>query len=246
MVALFTLSQKIIGCKMGIFQDECGHTCIIIFHMQLIMKRIIFHQTFIYNFFPPLVIFKIVLCSANLKVVWLCKVPIPTSPSNLKSLLLDPSSFSSTSEKFNFSWPVNLSINVCNSFNCQHLNKSNDRKAVNLSIDVINSFNSEHLDKFNDSRAFNLSIDVSTSFNSQHPDKFNDSRDVNLSIDVGKSFNFDHHDKSKHRRAVNLSIDVGNSINSKHLDKFNNSRAVNLSINLSNSFKFHQCDKSKD
>jgi hypothetical protein len=53
---------------MGIFQDECGHTCIIIFRMQLGMKIIIFHQTFIYNFFPPLVIFKIVLCSTNLKV----------------------------------------------------------------------------------------------------------------------------------------------------------------------------------
>ncbi len=106
---------------MGIFQDECGHTCIIIFRMQLVMKIIIFHQTFIYNFFPPSVIFKIVLCSTNLKVAWLCKVPIPTSPSSLKSLLLDPSSLSSTSKKFNFSRPVNLSINVGNSFNYHHI-----------------------------------------------------------------------------------------------------------------------------
>jgi hypothetical protein len=43
-----------------------------------------------------------------------------------------------------------LSIDVGNSFNCEHPDKSNSLRPINLSIDVGNSFNCEHPDKFND------------------------------------------------------------------------------------------------
>jgi hypothetical protein len=45
-------------------------------------------------------------------------------------------------------------------------------KVVNLSIDVSNSFNYEHFNKSNFSRAMTLSIDVSNSFIYEHPNKF--------------------------------------------------------------------------
>jgi hypothetical protein len=43
-----------------------------------------------------------------------------------------------------------------------------------LSIDVGNSFNCEHPDKFKDQRVVNSSINVGNSFNSEQPDKSND------------------------------------------------------------------------
>ncbi len=63
-----------------------------------------------------------------------------------------------------------MSINVGNSFNCEHPNISKFSRPVNLSIDVGNSFNYEHHDKFNDLRAVNLLIDEGNS-NCEHLDK---------------------------------------------------------------------------
>ncbi len=43
---------------------------------------------------------------------------------------------------------VNLSINVCNSFNYRHLNKFNSSRVINLSRTICNFFNYEHPYKF--------------------------------------------------------------------------------------------------